>query len=52
MMGHPYAQGWRAIMRAEAKRKARRAWLSAAMTATVGVGAVAGAVGVVINWPW
>lgn len=45
MMGHPYAQSWRAIMRAEVKRRSRAwAWR---------IGAVAfGAVGLVVSWPW
>jgi hypothetical protein len=49
MMGHPYGQGWRAIMAAERKRRMRRLVLSG----VAGLGAVAGtAWGVVVSWPW
>lgn len=35
MYGHPYGQGWRAIMRAEKRRQVRRLMLSCAAGAAL-----------------
>jgi len=44
-----HALGWRAIMRAEQRRRMRRI----VGIASVGVGAIAaGIYGVVVSWPW
>ena len=48
MMGHPFAQGWRAIMRAEEKRNKRRIVFVAGGIAAL----LAPGLDLVIRWVW